>query len=219
MNKGAGRLGAIRDRLHPMVASAPNFASMHPGCGSNIVFVVDAAPPSQPKLKLPGDTACEGLAGEYHHYQNETGYRSMWPRIAVAALLLALVWPSHAQTDAVAEWRKQVLARLGTNYPAVPPPGAAASVGSDRLGEVTVGFVLDRSGNIVSTWLIETTGILSLDRDGLAVVEHSKPFPKPPSGIGDDSLRFAFIAVFVRPPPAFADPVVAAKMKSICRGC
>ena len=121
----------------------------------------------------------------------------------------------HAQTDVVKEWQKQIGIRLSSNKGFTP---------KRQSGTVKVGFVIDRTGKLVSSWLSESTGIPALDEHALAIVERSQPFPMPPPDLDDDRLRLIVPFIFEsRPEPNGAidqgEAVMGAKMRSICRGC
>jgi TonB family protein len=121
----------------------------------------------------------------------------------VVALLVAVVGIGHAQGDIGQEWRKQVGGRLSSNKGSAQTP-------LGQNGTAKVGFIVDRTGNLVSDWLEESTGIPALDQHALAVVEHSQPFPTPPAGLDDRKLRMTVEFTFVPRPP---------DMLTICRGC
>jgi periplasmic protein TonB len=87
---------------------------------------------------------------------------------------------------------------------------------------VTVGFVLDRSGKLVSSWLRESTGIPALDAEALALVARAQPFPAPPPKADDSQLKFDIEFVFMNgphPDRIKEEAAINAKMRSICRGC
>lgn len=53
----------------------------------------------------------------------------------------------------------------------------------NRTGVALVRFIVDAAGNLVNSQLVKTSGTLSLDREALAVLSRSSPFPPPPAGI------------------------------------
>jgi periplasmic protein TonB len=138
--------------------------------------------------------------------------------IGCVVLLFATGGMVHAQTDDVREWQKQISIRLSSNKGFTP---------KHQSGTVKVGFVIDRSGNLASSWLIETTGIRALDEYALTIVERSQPFPMPPPELKDDQLRMTVPFIFNARPEASrvfdqidqGEATVAAKMRNICRGC
>jgi protein TonB len=141
----------------------------------------------------------------------------MLRRIGLIALLIAM--PGLAKADTVEEWRKQMAIRLNSNKGFTPmTPG--------QSGTVKVGFVIDRTGKLVSNWLAESTGIPALDERALAIVDRSQPFPVPPPELDDERLSLIVPFVFsARPAPGTyhtleqENAAVNAKMRSICRGC
>jgi protein TonB len=138
--------------------------------------------------------------------------------IGCIALLTAICLPGYAQTDGVAEWRKQMGMRLSSNK-GFPPQALG------QTGTVKVGFLMDRTGKLVSSWLAESTGIAALDEEALAIVQRSQPFPIPPPEANDDQLRMTVPFIFARGSSleyrSFIEEEAAikAKMRSIRRGC
>ncbi len=53
----------------------------------------------------------------------------------------------------------------------------------NRTGVAMVRFIVDAAGNLVNSQLMKTSGTLSLDREALAVLLRSSPFPPPPAEI------------------------------------
>ena len=145
----------------------------------------------------------------------------MWLSIGLLGGLMAFATPCYAQTDNIGEWRKQMVVRLSSNK-RFPPKARGES------GTAIVGFVIDRTGGLVSSWPAESTGIPEFDQEALAVIERSQPFPAPPSELDDDQL-------VLRVPLNFApgasksqipmietkqeDAAVKARLQRICRGC
>jgi periplasmic protein TonB len=141
----------------------------------------------------------------------------MWLRVGCLCFLIAVAMPGYAQTDVVAEWKKQLSIRL--NGSKKFPPEAIG-----KSGTAKVGFVVDRSGKLISSWLMESTGLPVLDAEALAMVDRAQPFPAPPPEADDDRLNLAFQAIFVEGPPQTStlekeNAVINAKMRGICRGC
>jgi len=52
-------------------------------------------------------------------------------------------------------------------------------------GAATVRFVMDSSGRVLSAVLERGSGVESLDRESLALIERAQPLPHPPDGTGD----------------------------------
>lgn len=57
-------------------------------------------------------------------------------------------------------------------------------------GEATVGFVLDRSGRVVSYELRKSTGHDILDREVLAMIRRASPMPPFPPGLRREKINF-----------------------------
>ena len=151
--------------------------------------------------------------------------------LLVTLLGLLAAFPAHAQTEppdsqesAVTAWKRQVSNRLVSKR--TYPRGGPAEGGTAK-----VLFVLDRTGNLISRALVESTGSGELDTAALAMIDAAAPFPEPPAGLKDDSLSLT-TSIFFKPkavplwtggPPAAESAAdqnkVDAKMHSICRGC
>ncbi|MCP1762570.1 TonB family protein [Bradyrhizobium japonicum] len=150
----------------------------------------------------------------------------------LAALLgLLAAFPAYAQTEApdiqessINAWKRQVSNRLASKR--IYPRNSPAEGGTAK-----VLLVLDRTGNLISSALVESTGSSELDSAALAMVEAAAPFPEPPAQIEDDSLHLTAPIVFrakttlpgsgsLPPAESAAEQAkVDAKMRSICRGC
>lgn len=136
----------------------------------------------------------------------------MLRRISLIVLLIAM--PGLAKADPVEEWRKQIATRLENNKRF--PPAAL-----DQRGTAKVGFVLDRSGRLVSHWLVESAGSRALDEESLAIIERAQPFPIPPPNLKEDHPRLTIAFVFANHPNSWEqeEARLRAKVGSICRGC
>jgi protein TonB len=153
-------------------------------------------------------------------------------------LLLAFPNGAYAQEDSIQVWRKMLVEHVASRR--FYPPGANGEPGTAR-----VLFVMDRSGNLISRVLVESTGSQVLDAAALAIVERAAPFPKPPLEVTEDQLRLIAPIVFQgrglppppdpklldawldrqakesekTPPSDKDDAKLNAKLRSICRGC
>ena len=153
-------------------------------------------------------------------------------------LLLAFPNGAYTQEDSIQVWRKMLVEQVASRR--FYPLGANGESGSAR-----VLFVMDRSGNLISRILVESTGSQVLDAAALAIVERAAPFPKPPPEVTEDQLRVIAPIIFhgprLSPPPdpklldAWLerqakesektpwsdkdDDKVNAKLRSICHGC
>ncbi len=82
-----------------------------------------------------------------------------------------------------ATWQKQLVAHLDRHkrYPA----GA-----SRKTIHLVVSFTLDRSGRILSSSIVTSSGDPAFDEAALAMLKRSDPVPMPPPVIADDGLTF-----------------------------
>ncbi|MCA1398195.1 energy transducer TonB [Bradyrhizobium sp. BRP56] len=150
--------------------------------------------------------------------------------VVCIALLVAATAPAIAEdsaapqvTPSVAAWKQDISIRLrlARRY----PPTLARGQG----GTATVAFRIDRAGHLVSSWLIESSGIPVIDAEALAIVERAQPFAALPADVRDDTavltVPFNFGAMPApsltesNPVPPRDDPALKAKLNSICRGC
>lgn len=107
----------------------------------------------------------------------------MWRRAGLLCLLIALALPCRAETDAVGEWKRQIVVRLNASR-SFPLQAMGQS------GTTKVRFVLDRSGKLISNELLQSSGLKPFDLEALAIVDRAQPFPVPPPEIDDDRLKF-----------------------------
>lgn len=112
----------------------------------------------------------------------------------LAALLgLLAAFPAYAQTESQSESIKAWTARLSAHiagYRLFP----AEALG--QTGEARVGFVIDRSGRLVSRALAARTGSRLLDDAALEIVTRAQPFPAPPSELKEETFYFVVPIVF-----------------------
>jgi protein TonB len=144
-----------------------------------------------------------------------------WLRASGLGLVIGTLAPCHAQADSVREWEKQIFDRLAGQRRF--PPQARGQSGAAR-----VAFTIDRSGNLISEKLIQSTGTPLLDAEAIAMVKRAQPFPPPPPEVDEDKPKFELPVVFDSPPRGTAidsatfkgeDDMVNAKIRGICRGC
>jgi len=91
-------------------------------------------------------------------------------------------------TAVILSWQRSLLAQLQrhTRY----PPQA-----SHAHGVATVTFKIDRSGHVVSSRIIQSSGSAVLDDEALATIARAQPMPRPPSDIPDDQLAFINVPI------------------------
>lgn len=91
-------------------------------------------------------------------------------------------------------WEKELAAHFN-KFKRYPPDRTTQSA------EVVVGFVLDRTGHIVSTRIVKGSGDASFDEAALAMLRRSDPVPPPPPAIPDANLSFTQPVDFRAKPP------------------
>jgi protein TonB len=55
-------------------------------------------------------------------------------------------------------------------------------------GTVTVAFVLDDDGHVVSSKIVRSSGSAILDKETLDLISRAQPYPVPPNGAGGQDL-------------------------------
>jgi len=83
---------------------------------------------------------------------------------------------SVQQSNAIPNWTSQIVALLERNKRY--PPAAHAR---GEHGVAQVFFTLDRSGRVVESRLMRSSGAASLDAEALALLQRAQPFPPPPA--------------------------------------
>jgi TonB family protein len=89
--------------------------------------------------------------------------------------------PAAAPTDGAAagldDWRQQMVDRI--NRTKTFPSDAHC-----LEGVVKISFLIDRSGNLLSSEIAESSNIPAFDVEALAILKSAHPFPPPPEGVG-----------------------------------
>ncbi len=67
---------------------------------------------------------------------------------------------------------------------------------ANKATEITVTFELDRTGHIVSSGILHSSGDASFDEAALAMLRRSDPVPPPPPLVADEGLTFTLPVVF-----------------------
>jgi TonB family protein len=85
--------------------------------------------------------------------------------------------PKDGAPAGLADWRLQLVDRINRakTFPAD---------GYCREGLVKISFLIDRSGNLLSSEIAESSSIPAFDVEALAILKRAHPFPPPPEGIG-----------------------------------
>ena len=86
-------------------------------------------------------------------------------------------------------WQKELVAHFDRHkrYP---------SNRSQQAAEILVSFVLDRTGHIVSTDIVKSSGDRAFDAAALSMLQRSDPVPVPPPLVADEGLTFSLPVVF-----------------------
>ncbi|PAY09757.1 hypothetical protein CK489_04070 [Bradyrhizobium sp. UFLA03-84] len=143
----------------------------------------------------------------------------MLPWLVVCiALLFAATAPALAKNSAApklspsaAAWRQDFSNRV-LQARRSPP------LASGQRGTAKVGFRIDRAGHLMSSWLVEATGIPAIDAEALAIVERAQPFPPFPADTAGEDFQFILPITF-DPVAPWDSPALKAKLNSVCRGC
>jgi periplasmic protein TonB len=118
------------------------------------------------------------------------------------------------------EWSRKILTHLRSRAKLFRVDGAG------RTGKAIVRFTLDRSGNITSANLDQSTGFSDLDATAVKAVENAQPFPTPPAEVEENMYMGQFFAKFVfgkirgmEYPKDEGEEKLKARLRGICRGC
>jgi len=86
-------------------------------------------------------------------------------------------------------WQKQLVAHLDRHkkYP---------TDRDTKTAEILVAFDLDRTGHILSSSIVKSSGDPAFDQAALAMLKRSDPVPAPPPLIADDTLSFTLPVIF-----------------------
>jgi TonB family protein len=68
--------------------------------------------------------------------------------------------------------------------------------GKTQGGSVRILFKLNRRGNVISVDVTQSSGDPDYDREAVAMVRRSDPFPKPPAQAADDEIPFNIVVKF-----------------------
>jgi periplasmic protein TonB len=96
-----------------------------------------------------------------------------------AAVTAPQAAPKKAPSPKVlAAWRGQVISHLNSRK--------SGSVSGD--GTTTVAFKIDRSGKVLSSQVVASSGNKALDAEALALTQRASPVPAPPADIAGSTL-------------------------------
>jgi periplasmic protein TonB len=88
----------------------------------------------------------------------------------------------------ILNWQRSLLAQLQRHarYPAQA---------NHAHGVAKVTFRIDRSGHVVSSRIIQSSGSAALDEEALATITRAQPMPRPPADVPDDQLAFINVPI------------------------
>jgi periplasmic protein TonB len=105
------------------------------------------------------------------------------PAPAERAAAPAVAPTERPPSAVVAKWERLLVAQLERHKRY--PPQARGKVGEARLA-----FSIDRTGRVLASRILHSSGSEALDQEALALVRRAAPFPPPPAGLPDDGLSF-----------------------------
>jgi periplasmic protein TonB len=99
-------------------------------------------------------------------------------RVAAPAVGQTVARPTRA---AIASWERLLIAQLERHkrYPAQA---------RGKVGEAQLEFTIDRTGNVLTSRVVHSSGSEALDAAALALVKNAAPLPIPPAGLPKDLL-------------------------------
>jgi protein TonB len=114
----------------------------------------------------------------------ETTAPAEMPKFELAEAAAAPVQgqPVVEYSNAIPTWRNAVVALLERNkrYPADA---------RDARGIAEVTFTLDRTGRVVTSAILTSSGSTALDREAIAMVQRAQPFPPPPTALSGTEIH------------------------------
>ena len=67
---------------------------------------------------------------------------------------------------------------------------------AQKSAEITVSFMLDRLGHVLSTSIVKGSGDAAFDEAALSMIRRSDPVPQPPPAVADEGLNFTLPVIF-----------------------
>jgi TonB family protein len=86
-------------------------------------------------------------------------------------------------------WQKELAAHLD-KYKRYPGDR------SHQSAEIVIKFELDRTGHVVSTNIVKSSGDQAFDDAALAMMRRADPVPPPPPLVADEGLSFSMPIIF-----------------------
>ena len=86
-------------------------------------------------------------------------------------------------------WEKQLVVHLARHrtYPTIT---------ANQNAQVTLSFVLDRSGHVVSSTVAKSSGDAAIDQAALTMMQRADPVPAPPASVASKGLNFSLPIIF-----------------------
>jgi protein TonB len=151
----------------------------------NPEFALASLPPKpQPEPPTPKDSQASAVA--------------MAPQVMPVAQAAIAAAPTQGRASitnsaAIQTWRNRIVGVIERHK---RYPSAAAS--RREHGVVTLAFILDRQGHVVSSHVAQSSGSSSLDQEALDIVQRAQPFPLPPANMPDVELSLTLPYRFER---------------------
>jgi TonB family protein len=86
-------------------------------------------------------------------------------------------------------WQKELAAHLD-KYKRYPGDR------SHQSAQIIIKFELDRTGHVVSTDIVKSSGDQAFDDAALAMMRRADPVPAPPPLVADEALSFSMPIIF-----------------------
>jgi protein TonB len=90
--------------------------------------------------------------------------------------------PSAAQ---IASWHRRIAQQV-ERHKGYPPSAQARH----ETGTAQLAFTLDRSGKVVASRIVRTSGFAALDQETIDTVRRAQPFPSPPPNMPGERFDF-----------------------------
>jgi protein TonB len=103
--------------------------------------------------------------------------------------------PPPPRFSVTPSWQGQLLARLerAKHYP-------ESAKYRHQQGVVTLRFVMDRAGRVLSSSVVKSAGFDVLDKEALATLERAQPLPEPPAEVPGSTIALVVnIEFFLNP--------------------
>lgn len=121
---------------------------------------------------------------EHHKQEHAAPPRAAASRLAAQPGAAAPVAASAPVSGAsMASWRGSLIAHLN-RYKRFP-------AGAHGAGAASVSFTIDRSGRVLSSSLVRSSGDAALDGEAVAMMQRASPVPQPPENMGGRTISLA----------------------------